>query len=116
MSVLLANDGYLKPLFVIVALAAAAYLGLLFGKPYYRYSALKSDAAEMARVSLGDERKLREMIFSRAQELGIPIEEDAIFVDRNADNVMDVKASWNESVNVLGLYERDLAFSIDLRE
>lgn len=110
------NDGYFTPLFVLVVLAAAVYVGIHFAKPYYRYSAFKSDAAEMSRISLGDEKKLRAMIYSRAQELGIPIREDEIFVEKKSDSVMRVRAAWTESVNILDLYERDLAFSIDLTE
>lgn len=110
------NDGFLKPLFIIALLAAVAYVGIHFAKPYYRYSALKSDAAEMTRVSLGDEKKLREMIYTRAQELGIPIRENEIFVEKKSDNVMGVRASWTETVNILDLYEKDIEFGIDLME
>jgi hypothetical protein len=83
--------------------------------PYYRYTALKTDAKEIARISLGEVEKTRAQIFLRAQELNVPIEEKEIVVTRT-DTLVRVKVSWSESVNLFGIYQKTLNFTVNIQE
>lgn len=109
------EKGFIKFLFVMAVLAFLVYVGIKFGMPYYRYSALKSEAKEIARISLGDIDKTRTQIFEKAQDLKIPIEEKAIMVTKTEKTVR-VKTSWSERVDILGIYERNLKFVINIEE
>ncbi len=104
-----------KAIFWLVILALLVYSGFQFGIPYYRYTAFKTDAKEIARISLGEVEKTRAQIFMRAQELNIPIEEKEIMVTRT-DKLVRVKVSWSESVNLFGIYQKTLNFTVNVQE
>jgi len=104
-----------KAIFWLVILALLVYSGFQFGIPYYRYTAFKTDAKEIARISLGEVEKTRAQIFLRAQELNIPIEEKEIMVTRT-DKLVRVKVSWSESVNLFGIYQKTLNFTVNIQE
>jgi hypothetical protein len=109
------NDGFVKPLIIIIILVLLVYSGFQFGVPYYKHSTLKSDAKEMARISLGREDKLQTMLFKRIDELGVPVNRNDVYV-KNLGNTMHVKISWTDEVDILGFYQKQLFFNIDIRE
>jgi hypothetical protein len=106
------ESGFIKFIFVVLILASIAYVGMKFGIPYYRYSAFKSDAKELARISIGSTEKTRSQIYERAQELKIPLEESDIEVTKTVNGVR-VQTSWSETVDLLGLYQKKINFSVD---
>lgn len=103
-----------KTIFWLLILVFLVYLGLKFGFPYYRYLAFKSDAKEIARVSIEviNEEEIRNRIFERAQELKVPIDKTDIEVFKTERDVR-VKTSWFEVVDILGVYQKTLKFNID---
>lgn len=109
------ESGFIKFIFVSALLAFLVYAGIKFGMPYYRYAAFKSDAKELARVSVGDVGKTKVLIFERAQELRLPLTEEEIQVTRTEKEVR-VRTSWSETVDLLGVYKKKLNFSIDIEE
>lgn len=115
MKVLNNENGFIKFIFVVALLAFSIYAGIKFGMPYYRYSAFKSDAKELARISIGDAEKTRAQIFERAQELELPLEENDIKVTKTVRGVR-VQASWSETVDLLGLYQKKFNFAVDEEE
>lgn len=115
MKVLNNEKGFIKFVFVTAVIAFLVYAGIQFGMPYFRYSAFKSDARELARISLGDVEKTRIQLFERAQELKIPIEEKAIMVTKTQKTVQ-VNTSWSETVDLLGLYQKRLDFTVNIEE
>jgi hypothetical protein len=106
------ESGFIKFIFVVLILASIAYVGWKFGIPYYRYSAFKSDAQELARISIGGTERTRSQIYEKAQQLKLPLEESDIEVTTTANGVR-VRASWSETVDLLGLYQKKINFSID---
>jgi len=116
MNTLSRKDGFIKPVLIIVILALLVYGGIEYGMPYYRYSMFKSDAEQLARVSLGRVDKLRETLMERAGELKIPLSSDNLYVERGPNNTMRVSAMWYEDVDVLGVYQKTLQFNIDITE
>lgn len=109
------EKGFIKFFFVVLVLAFLVYAGIEFGMPYYKYSAFKSDVKELARVSVGDIEKTKVQILGRAQELKIPITAEDIQVTK-AEKMVKVRASWSETVDMLGVYQKTLNFRIDVEE
>jgi predicted membrane protein len=103
-----------KGIFWILLLVFLAYLGFKFGVPYYRYLAFKADTKEIVKISIDvkDDEKIRNKIFERAQELKVPIEKDDIEISRT-ERVLRVRISWFEVVDIYGIYQKTLTFSID---
>ncbi len=109
------ENGFFKFAFVTALIAFAMYAGIQFGMPFYRYSALKTDATELIRISVMDLDRTRGQIFERAQELKIPIEEKDIEITRTGRKIR-VTTGWSEKVDIFGLYEKPLKFTIDIEE
>lgn len=109
------QKGYIKFTLVTIILVFCIYIGIKFGIPYYKHSAFQSDVKELARISLGDTEKTRAQIFARAQELKLPLDEKDILVTMKTKTVR-VKTSWEDTVDVLGLYQKTLQFTVDVEE
>lgn len=109
------RDGFVKPLLTLVILALAAYAGLQFAMPYYKYSAFKSEVVEITRVGLGNVEKVRAEVYQAAEERKIPVQEDDIIVTRKL-HTMSVKTSWSTTVDLFGFYQKTLNFTVDVEE
>lgn len=101
-----------KTIFWLLILILLVYSGIKFGMPYYRYWALKADVAEITKLAFGREAEVKTKIFERAQELNIPITESDVEVSRSGNTVW-VRTSWFEVVDLLGVYQKTLKFTID---
>lgn len=112
----LANErGFVKPVLVILILIVIVYSGYQFAVPYYKYSALKSDAKESARISLGRENKLRKMINDAIDEHNVPVRLDDVHVNKIGNSVQ-VRISWEDDIDIFGIYQKTLFFDIDVTE
>jgi len=109
------EKGFIKVAFILAVLALCIYAGFQLGTPYYRYSVFKSDAKEITRVGLGDVKRTKTMLFEKAQELKLPLEENDLSVVITNTRV-HVKTSWSETVDLFGIYQKELNFSIDIEE
>ncbi len=109
------NGGFIKPLLVIAILIALGYSGFQFGMPYYKYSAFKNEVKEITRVSLGDAAKAKAEVYQAAKEFKIPIEEQDIQVTAKEKTVR-VQTSWSTTVDLLGLYQKELQFVVDVED
>lgn len=109
------EKGFIKFTLVTIILVFFVYLGIQFGIPYYKHSAFQSDVKELARISLGDTDRTRAQIFEMARELKLPLEEKAILVTRTEKTVR-VKTSWEDTVDILGFYQKTLKFTVDVEE
>jgi len=90
----------------------AVYAAYIFGMPHYEFYALKSDVKEIARFELAAAEKdkaLIEEVVKRAAELGVPLTEANIAL---AEKRITVR--WSKTVDVLGVYQRRLGFTIDV--
>ncbi|MDP3260006.1 MAG: hypothetical protein Q8M34_05400 [Thermodesulfovibrionales bacterium] len=110
------EKGFFKFVFVIGLIAFLMYAGFQLGMPFYRYTSFKTDAKEIARVSVsGDIERTRAQIFERAQELNIPIKEKDIEAMKTTRG-MRVKTAWSEEVDILGIYQKTFDFKLDVEE
>jgi len=106
------RDGFIKPLLTIAILAAVVYGGYLFGMPYYRYEAFKSEVKATMKIEIGDAEKMRTRIYEVAQDFKIPLEEKDIIVSKK-ERSLRVQIAWSVDVDVFGLYHRTLHFEIN---
>jgi hypothetical protein len=109
------QEGYIKFILVTIILVFCIYLGIKFGIPYYKHEAFRSEVIELARISLGNTEKTRAQILEIAQKLKLPLDENDILVTRKTGTVR-VNTSWEETVDVLGLYQKTLHFTVDVEE
>ena len=110
------ESGFIKFTIVMLVLACIVYVGIKVGIPYYKYSALKSDTKEIARISVAQpvDRTLT-LVYERAQELKIPLEDADIDVKKTKTSVR-IETAWSETVDFLGIYQHTFDFTVDVEE
>ena len=110
------ESGFIKFIIVMLVLACMVYLGIKLGIPYYKHSALKSDAKEIARIAVAHSiNRTHSQIYERAQELKIPLEEEDIEVKKTSTGVR-IETAWSETVDFLGIYQHTFDFTVDVEE
>lgn len=105
--------------FSLLVFILLVYAGFKFGMPYYRYTAFKSDVKEIIKISVEGANlteQLSNQVYERAKELKIPIEKKDIKVTvGEKEKTITIKTSWSEEVDIVGIYQRTLQFTIDIR-
>jgi hypothetical protein len=110
------ESGFFKFIIVMLVLACIVYVGVKVGIPYYKYSALTSDAKEIARITVAHSLNRAHMqVYERAQELKIPLDDEDIEVKETGTGVR-IGAAWSETVDFLGIYQHTFNFILDIEE
>ena len=109
---------WIKRTVIIAVVFLTIYSGVKFGMLYYRYYAFKTDTADMVHFSLygSDESKIKQMrdqIFEKAQSIGVPITANQIYVETTETGFW-VNIEWQETVDILGQYQKVLSFEIEV--
>jgi hypothetical protein len=106
------NRGLVKVIFVIAVFVALAFVGLSFGRPYYRFIALRSQTIDTLEMDIGNAQAIREKVLADAASLHVPLNEEDLEVTRDEKRAR-VRAKWSEVVDFWGYYRKQLDFSID---
>ncbi len=109
------QNGWIKPLLVISILILVVYSGIQYGIPYYRHSAFENDVRDIARLSSGDVKKVKEDVYASAINFNIPIGENDIVVEKRG-NKIHIQTSWSQTIDILGLYQRTVDFNVEIEE
>ena len=105
------NEGLIRGLLLLAIIVAIAFVGISFGKPYYRYLVLGSHTRDIMKEELGNAGIIKERIMAEARELNVPLREDNLDV-RIDKKMVKVDAHWSETVDFWGYYQKDLDFTI----
>ena len=108
------QGGFVRSVVIIAITAFLIYAGFQFAIPYYKYSAFKSEVKQLARLDLG-EKRARTQVFEIAQNLKIPIDEKDISVTKKAATVR-IETGWDDEVDILGMYQKTLHFTVRVEE
>ncbi len=105
---------WINRLICLGVFGGAVYAAYIFGMPYYRFYALKSDVKDIARFEFtvgqgGKDKALIEEILKRAAELGVPLTEANIAL---TEKTLTVR--WSKTADLLGIYQRRLDFTVDV--
>ncbi|MBF0338390.1 MAG: hypothetical protein HQL05_11215 [Nitrospirae bacterium] len=110
------GEGPLMPILSIAFVGFLCYVGYLFGMPYYKYDSLKSEVTQIARLG-GTQQKTLEMVYDKVIDLGLEPLLKKEHIEVKIDNKrINVKAGWTEHVDVLGFYQKDLDFKLDVTQ
>ncbi len=101
-----------KVVFWLLILGILVYSGFQFAQPYYKYLVFQSEAKEIARTAVENEEKIKDRLFEKAMELKMPIGRTDLEVTRKG-NVLRIKTSWFEVVDIFGVYKKTLTFTVD---
>ncbi len=110
------KQGFIKGLFFILILGALIYAGISFGKPYYRYYALKTSSRDYLKSEIERHPEaIKKKVMTSADELNVPLLEKNLIIAQS-DNSITLKANWSETVDFFGYYRAVLPFVIDIKE
>ncbi len=106
------SEGFVKLILVLAILVTIVFVGISFGRPYYRYNALRSDTKDTLLLDLGSVDAIKEKIMADAASLHVPLKEEDLDVTIQEKRVK-VKATWSEVVDFWGYYRKELDFTIE---
>ncbi len=107
------EKGFIKTLFGFLLLGAIMVCLVLFGKPYYRSYTFGAHTRDFLKTEIGDIVKIRENVVKDAAELGIRLNEADLSVTLD-NKIVKVKATWKDTVDFWGYYQK--TFDFDLYE
>ncbi|MBI5634524.1 MAG: hypothetical protein HZA15_13725 [Nitrospirae bacterium] len=106
-----AEKGFIQALLGLLLLGALIVCLMLFGKPYYRSYTLGSHTRDFLKTEIGDIAKIRSNVLQNAAELGIKLNEADLSVTLD-QKVVKVKATWKDTVDFWGYYQKTFDFEL----
>ena len=106
------NRGSIKVVLLLFVLVAVAFVVISFAGPYYRYYTLGSHTRDFLKTEVGVVELIRKNIMANAEELKVPLKESDLDVTI-VQKVVRVKATWSETVDFWGYYQKELDFVME---
>src|SRR5512140_2748204 len=100
------NQGFVKVVIILLLVAGLGFVGMSFGKPYYRFNTLRSHSKDILMEEEGHLDVIRAKIMKTAEELQVPLDEKDLEVTMTPTKVTKVKATWSEVVDLHGYYQK----------
>lgn len=106
----------IKNLLCLGVFGLAVYSLIIIAMPYYRHYALKNDLKEVINFRLKHD-EMTELIHKYVEESGAPIEKNAVVITfSDGNSVASLSIKWQDTINLFGLYQKVIDFSIELPE
>ncbi|MBI5640562.1 MAG: hypothetical protein HZA17_09065 [Nitrospirae bacterium] len=109
----LGKQGFVKGFLSLSVLIVVVFLVVSFGKPYYRYNTLRSHTKDLLATEIGNLQIIRERVLAEAEELHVPLDSGDLSVTIQG-KIIKVKATWSETVDFWGYYQKQLDFALDV--
>ena len=106
------NRGFVTGVLSLCILVVIIFIGISFGKPYYRFYALGSHTRDFLKTDVGDIDAIKKNVMKDAAELNVPLDEADLEVV-SLNKIIKVKATWSETVDFWGYYQKQLDFVME---
>ncbi len=106
------EQGMIKTLLGLVLLVGLIYAGTTFAGPYYRYYQLGSHTRDFLKTDIGDVNQIKAHVLEDAKELGVPLQEGNLSVEVEK-KIVKVKATWTDTVDLMGYYQKSVDFVME---
>ena len=106
------DRGSVMGFFLLLILVAIVFVGISFSKPYYRYYTLGSHTRDFLKTDIGNIDAIRKNIMDNAVELKVPLDEKDLDV-AIVNKMVKVKATWSETVDFWGYYQKKFDFDME---
>ena len=108
------EKGFIKTLLGLGLLICLIYVGLTLAKPYYRYYQFGSHTRDFLKTDIGEVNLIRKHMLEDAAELGVPLNDRDLTVSVDTfKKQVRVKATWTDTVDLLGQYQKDVEFVLE---
>ena len=98
--------------FCLIFLAAALYVGVLFGTPHYNNWVMKGRVAEIVRQGSYSDAELRAKVQEEFLRLGLSVPSEKIQIERTPNYNPIMSMAWTEDVYFMDYYITSYQFSI----
>ena len=106
------NRGFVKGVLSLGILVAIVIAGISFGKPYYRSYTLGSHTRDFLKTEIGDVEAIKKNVMKDAAELHVPLDKKNLEVFM-VNKIVKVKATWSETVDFWGYYQKKFDFVME---
>jgi len=96
----------------LIILVAVVFVGISFGKPYYRHMSFSSHTRDFLKSDIYDVGTIRKNILEDAEALKVPLDENNLEVVVK-NKMVKVKATWSETVDFWGYYQKKIDFVME---
>lgn len=107
------RQGSITTWLLLAVFGALIFVGISFGRPYFRYNTLRSHTKDILLSDLTVLPAIKEQVLHEAKELNIPLSEENLEVT-NQNKIIKVKATWSETVNFWDYYQKQLDFVMEV--
>ena len=107
------RQGSIKTWLLLLVFGALVFVGISFGKPYFRYNTLRSHTKDILSSELSALPAIKEKVLEEAKELNVPLKEENLEVT-TVNKIIKVKATWSETVNFWDYYQKQLDFVMEV--
>jgi hypothetical protein len=98
---------------VVLLIVLSFFVGYKFAIPYYKKSALENECKEVARLGLA-KTMVMETLMAKVESLDLPLEKDDFNVVVG-EKKTGIQVSWTETIDIFGLYTKEVEFNIDVK-
>lgn len=102
----------IKVILSIAVMVSLVFVMFSFGRPYFDHKAFKSDVNETLKQRITKQEVLRKKIFKHVENRGLPVKQEEIFITGDKGEFI-VRVSWRVTVDLYGLYQKDLYFEVE---
>lgn len=107
------REGSITTWLFLLVFIALVFVGISFGKPYFRYNTLRSHTKDILSSEISSLPAIREQVLQEAKELNVPLQDENLEVTK-VNKIIKVKATWSETVNFWDYYKKQLDFVMEV--
>jgi hypothetical protein len=104
--------GFIKVVLVLAILVVCVFVAISFAHPQYRYYMLGSHTRDILKSEIGNIEVIKQKVLENAKELNIPLDEKNLEVTLDK-KIIRVKATWSETVDFWGYYQKKFDFAMN---
>jgi hypothetical protein len=105
------DKGLIRGILLIALLIVIIFIAVSFAAPYYRYYTLGSHTRDFLKSEIGNLEMIKDRVMSDAKELGVPLDEKNLDITQDK-KIIRVKATWSETVDFWGYYQKTFNFAM----
>ena len=108
------EKGFIKTLLGLGLLIGLIFIGVTLAKPYYRYYQFGSHTRDFLKTDIGEVNLIRKHMLEDAAELGVPLNDRDLTVSVDTfKKQVRVRATWTDTVDLFGQYQKDIDFILE---
>jgi hypothetical protein len=107
------NEGHVKGVIYLLIFLVIVFLAVKFATPFYHYYFFKMQAEGDLKIETTMVKKVKAKVMETVKDFNVPVSEENLIITVDGKN-RTLNARWTEEVDILGYYQREFHFDLDL--